>query len=373
MRRTLASLLLASLTALAAQAAPVDNSKAPTVAADIDLEFLKLPPGMNFGEVLGVAVDSKGRVVVLNHPGSATTGPIYGAATTNLLEFDAAGNYVGEIGKGVYGMAYGHSVRFDRYDNLWYVDKATDSVVKFNPQGRVVMNLGRRPEGYDSFEHVDRPRPDEAKPVDGYFKGATDVGFDADDNIYVSDGYTNSRIAKFDKNGDWVKAWGQWGPGGDHADENPGNIRNPHNMQVARNGDVYVADRGNRRIQVFDKDGKFLRFLFLNAPYDKTVHPTLGNMPATRPDETAPWALCLTTTPTQYLYAVDSEPSRVYKMSLDGKILAMVGTRSGRGPDQLNWPHAIACPSENVVFVADMNNWRVKKITLHPDRVLPRR
>jgi hypothetical protein len=234
------------------------------------------------------------------------------------------------------------------------------------------LNLGRRAEGYDSFEHVDRPKPEDAKPADGLFRGATDVSWDGDDNIYVSDGYTNSRIAKFNKNGDWIKTFGQWGLGGDHANENPGSFRNPHNMQVDRNGNVYAADRGNRRIQVFDKDGKFLRFIMLNAPYNKSIHPAMGNMPARMPDETPPWALCITNTPTQYLYAADSEPSRIYKMALDGKILAIVGTRSGRGPDQLNWPHSIACPSENTIFVADMNNWRVKKITLHPERVISR-
>ena len=91
---------------------------------------------MNFGEVLGVAVNSKGNIVVLNHPGSATTGPIYGNATTNLWEFDSTGKFLREIGKGVYGMAYGHAIRFDKYDNLSYVDKATNSIVKFSPTGR---------------------------------------------------------------------------------------------------------------------------------------------------------------------------------------------------------------------------------------------
>ena len=134
-------------------------------------DFFKITPDTNFGEVLGVAVNSKGNVIVLNHPGTATSGPLYGNATTQLLEFDANGKFVREWGKGVYGLGYAHSVRFDRYDNLWVVDKGTDSVMKFNPAGFVVMNLGRRPEGYEG--HYDRPPNDKAVPRDGYFNGVS--------------------------------------------------------------------------------------------------------------------------------------------------------------------------------------------------------
>jgi hypothetical protein len=290
---------------------PVDNSRAPIVAFDAT-EFGKLKPGQNFGEVLGIAVNSKGHAVVLNHPGTSTTGPLYGNATTELWEFDAAGNFVREIGHGVYGLGYGHSVRYDKYDNLWVVDKGANSVMKFDPSGKVLLNLGRRLEGYDSG-HFEPPKQSEVTPVDGLFRAPTDVAWDADDNIYVSDGYVDSRIAKFTKDGDWVKTWGKHGAGGTHANENPFAINNPHNLQIDRQDRVYVADRGNRRIHVFDRDGNFLRFLYLNAPYDKTRHPVLGDMPAdpnARPDETNPWALCITHTAPQYLYVVDAEPGQ---------------------------------------------------------------
>jgi len=97
-------------------------------------------------------------------------------------------------------------------------------------------------------------------------------------------------------------------------------------------------------------------------------HPALGNLAQTRPDETQPWTLCITNTPTQYLYASDEEPGRIYKLTLDGKILGALG-QSGRGPKQFNWIHGIACPGENDLLVADMNNWRVQKLTLHPERI----
>ena len=338
----------------------------PTIPFDAQTDFLKISPDMNFGEVLGVAVNSKGHVVVLNHPGSAASGPLYGNASTQLLEFDQNGRFVREIGKGVYGIGYSHSVRFDRYDNLWVVDKGTNAVMRFNPAGYVTLNLGRRPEGPDDpAEAYYRPgRREPPTHIDGYFRQPTDVAWDSDDNIYISDGYTNSRVAKYDKRGNWVKSWGSRGSGGIHADENPGQFNTPHNIAIDRQNNVYVADRGNRRIQVFDTDGKFLRMIHINVPYDKKRHPVLGNLAANPPDETAPWTLCITTTgPTQYLYTTDQEPGRLYKLALDGTILGMLG-ESGRDVKQFNWIHGLACPSEDVLVVADMNNWRVQKLTL---------
>ena len=328
----------------------------PTIPFESNTNFFKISSDQNFGEVLSIAVNSKGNIVVLNHPGTASSGPLYGNATTQLWEFDSSGKFLREIGKGVYGLGYAHSVRFDKYDNLWVVDKGTNSVMKFNPAGYVLLNLGRRPEGYDSWEQT-RARPADKRAVDGLYDGPTDIAWDADDNIYVSDGYVDSRIAKLNKNGEWIKTWGSYG-------NQNGQFRNPHNMQIDRQGNIYVADRGNGRIQVFDTDGNFKRVIWLNAKYDKKHHPTLANLNPNPPNGSAPWALCITANgPTQYLFAIDQEPGRLYKMTLDGKILGMLG-QSGRGPGQFNWPHGLACPSEDVVFVADMNNWRVQKITL---------
>lgn len=370
MEKIIVTVLFALVAApIFAQEAPVSPGIQNALEIPFDsVPFPRLTPDRNLGEVLAVAVNSKGHVVVLNHPGSAGTGPVYGESTTQILEFDEKGNYVREIGRGVYGLAYAHSVRFDRYDNLWVVDKATMSVMKFDPQGMVVMNLGRRDEGPDEprYRHADPP----PTPVDGYFNGSTDVTWDKDDNIYVSDGYFNSEIAKFDKHGYWLKRWGAPGKGGEHANENPGQFSNPHNIGIDRNENVYVADRGNRRIQVFDTEGNFKKFIFLNVPYDKTRHPVLGNMPVSRPDETRPWTICVTSTTPQYLYTSDEEPGRIYKISIpDGKILGVLG-KSGRDVGQFNWIHGIACPDENTLYVADMNNWRVQKLILHPDKKL---
>jgi hypothetical protein len=382
MKGLIATLLLGVLLAPAfGQDAPPNPGiqKAPEIVFD-SVPFLKLTPGRNLGEVLAVAVNSKGHVVVLNHPGNAGTGPVYGASTTQIMEFDEKGNYVREIGRGVYGLAYAHSVRFDRYDNLWVVDKATMSVMKFDPQGMVVMNLGRRDEGPDEprYRHADPP----PTPVDGYFNGSTDVTWDRDDNIYVSDGYFNSEIAKFDKHGYWLKRWGAPGKGGEHANENPGHFSNPHNIGVDRADNIYVADRGNRRIQVIDPaTNQFVREIKIDVPPPPNVQPWMGATPnlaeIMSPDAPpgagtmapgAPWAICITppnAQGTQYLYSADAYPGRVYKLTLDGKVLGWLG-RVGHQAKQFGWIHEIACPSENTVFVGELLNWRVQKLTLHP-------
>jgi DNA-binding beta-propeller fold protein YncE len=353
MKSSVAVLLVAASAALA--------QTPQKIAFDSDTEFLKLNYQMNLGEVLGVAVNSKGTIVVLNHPGSATVGPLYGNASTQLLEFESGGKFVRELGKGVYGLGYAHSIRFDKFDNLWVVDKGTHAAMKFNPAGMVTMNLGRRPEGPDEPEYFSFRKIAQNPPQhrDGYFNGPTDVAWDSEDNIYISDGYGNSRIAKMDKHGNWIKSWGSRGSG-------IGQFNIPHNIAIDRQDNVYVADRGNNRIQVFDGNGNHLRDILQNVPYDKKRHPTLGNVAANAPDETAPWALCITNTSPQYLYSIDEEPGRLYKFSVpDGKLIGYLG-ESGRDAGQFNWPHGLACPSENTIFVADMNNWRVQKLTLHP-------
>jgi len=361
------------LTLLAA-APLLGQSAVPKISFESVPQPLKYSPDMNLGEVLSVAVNSEGHVLVVNHPGSSASGPLYGNASTQLLEFDETGKFVREVGKGVYGLGYAHSARYDKYDNLWIVDKGTHAVMRFNPAGYVTLNLGRRPEGPDEPNYYkgngmgpggqDRPAPPH---IDGMFRAPTDIAFDSDDNIYISDGYINSRVAKYDKHGNWIKSWGSRGRSGEHAEENPGQFNIPHNIGVDRANNVYVADRQNRRIQVFDRDGNFQRFILLNVPYDKMRHPVLGNLAPHPPDETQPWTICITQGPTQYLFTSDSEPGRIYKLGLDGKILGMFG-ESGHDMGQFNWTHGLACPSENTLYVADMNNWRVQKIIMRSDK-----
>ena len=332
----------------------------PEIPYDSVPNFLKLPADLYLGEAAGVAVNSKGHTFVLSR--GNTIGPAYGAAATQLLEFGPDGKYIREIGKHLYAWSFAHAVRVDKDDNIWAVDKGSDMIVKFDPQGRVVMVFGRKKEAADegdgSWTHVKPPRP----AVDGQFRQPTDVALDQDGNIFISDGYINSRIAKYDKNGNWVKQWGQPGNG-------PGEFNTPHSIAADAQGNIYVADRGNRRIQVFDHDGQFLREMKIDVPAPPDAQPWMGPRPGPQTSPTmqpgSPWAICITPGPTQYLYSSDAFPGRVYKLTLDGKVLGMFG-RTGRQIKQFGWIHEIACPSENEIYVAELLNWRVQKLILHP-------
>jgi hypothetical protein len=337
------------------------QQSAPEIKFKAQIDFFKLPPDMFFGEVAGVAVNSKGHVFVFSRGG--TTGPAYGAAAAQLLEFDAEGKYVREIGHHLYAWSYAHSVKVDREDNIWIADKGSDMVIKFSPEGRVVMVFGRKQEASDEgtgpLKHPKPPLP----PINGEFRQVTDMAWDSAGNTFISDGYINSRIAKVDKDGNWIKSWGERG-------EKPGEFNTPHNIAADAQGNIYVADRFNRRIQVFDSDGNFLRAMTVDVPFDHNVRPAIGNK--VDPDATkgtfapgSPWTLCITPPPNQVLFTSDAYPGRLYKMSLDGKMLGVLG-ESGKQLKQFGWIHAIACPSANTVYVAELLNWRVQKLMLRP-------
>src|SRR6516164_1773965 len=179
----------------------------PEIPYDSVANLLKLPPDMHLGEVAGVAVNSKGHIFVYSRGGSSH-GPAFGNTASQILEFDRDGAYLREIGKNLYAWAFAHTVRIDKDDNIWATDKGSDMVIKFNPEGRVETVFGRKSE---ASEPDARPRERGANPplpqVDGRFRQPTDVTWDPQGNIYVSDGYVNARIAKFDKNGEWVRSW----------------------------------------------------------------------------------------------------------------------------------------------------------------------
>src|SRR5690349_23025750 len=320
-------------------------------------DFLKLPPDLYLGEATGVAVNSKGHVFVFSR--GSTTGPAYGAASAQLLEFGPDGKFIREIGHHLYAWSFAHTVKVDKDDNIWVTDKGSDMVIKFNPEGRVALVFGRKQEasdeGTEALKHVKPPLP----PVDGMFRQVTDVTWDSAGNTFISDGYINSRVGKVDKDGNWVKSWGEPGTG-------PGQFSVPHSIAVDDAGNVYVADRGNRRIQVFDGDGKFLRQMSIDVPAPADARPAIGNKPTQTTGTMAPgapWTVCITPPPHQVLYTSDAFPGRIYKLSLDGKVLGMLG-KSGKQPGQFGWIHEIACPSENVLFVAELLNWRVQKLVL---------
>ena len=340
-------------------AAPLFAQQPPELRFHSVPDFLKLPPDMHLGEVAGVAVNSKGHIFVFSRGNS--TGPAYGASAAQLLQFGPDGKFIREIGHNLYAWSFAHSVRVDRDDNIWVADKGSDMVIKFNVDGRVAMVFGRKQEASDEgTEPLKHPKPP-LPPVDGMFRQVTDMAWDSAGNMYISDGYINSRVAKIDKDGNWLKSFGE--PG-----DKPGQLNTPHGIAIDAQNNIYVADRGNRRIQVFDSEGKFLRQITIDVPAPADARAAIGNKPTSTTGTFAPgspWALCIAPGPNQVLYASDAFPGRVYKLSLDGKLLGMFG-KSGKQLGQFGWVHAIACPSENELYVAELLNWRVQKIILEP-------
>jgi DNA-binding beta-propeller fold protein YncE len=344
----------------------------PEITFDSAPNFLKLPDRIYMGEAAGVATNSKGHVYVYTRTGDpfATTGTsrTFTHGGSRLFEFDQTGKYVGEIGQNSYGFLVAESVRVDPQDNIWVVDKLSSLVIKFAPDGRVLMPLGRKPEAIfvgargggapgggrgtpaagaagagrgRGGEGGPAPLPGAGQPGD-LFNGPADVAWDAQGDIFIADGFGNARIAKFDKFGKYIKSWGSRG-------SEQGQFNNPRSLAMDAQGNLYVADKGNNRIQVFDNDGTF-----------KTEITGVG----------APAAICITPGPHQFLYASNSnevnsmDHGEIYKMELDGKVLGQFG-RAGHVLKEFGAVNEIDCRRANELVVGELMNWRVQKITLH--------
>src|SRR5450432_3502716 len=217
----------------------------PEVPYDSAANLLKLPEHIHMGEAAGVATDSKGNIFVYTRTGGSFAG--MGASRTfthggaRLYEFDRGGRFVREIGQGVYGFLFAQAVRVDPQDNIWVVDRGSNMVIKFTPDGRVALMLSRKPESVAAIPAPAAGRGGGAAPAGrgagagrgGQTPGAgipgdsfnrpTDVAWDSSGNIFVSDGYGNARVAKFDKGGKFLKSWGSKGI-------EPGKFDTPHSL-----------------------------------------------------------------------------------------------------------------------------------------------
>jgi len=348
----------------------------PDIAFDANADFLKLPEMMNFGEVAGVATNSKGHIFVYTRvgPANATLGSsrTFYKAGSKLLEFDQAGKYVREIGQGVYGLNFAQAVHVDPQDNIWVVDQGSSNVIKFDPDGRILLVLSRKPEaipvraaqrGAAAPEGRGGAAPEGRGGAAGggaaagrggaaagagipgdSFQRTADVAWDKAGNIYVADGVSangNARVAKFDKDGHFIKSWGQRG-------SDPGQFNMLHGIALDAQGNVYVADAGNKRIQVFDGDGNV-----------KSQMTGIG----------VPYALCITPGAHQYLYSSNSndpetlDNGEIYKLELDGKVVGKFG-RAGKLPKEFGMANAIDCRTENELWIGELANWRAQKVTL---------
>lgn len=313
---------------------------------------LQMPKDVYFGEVAGVATNSKGDIFVYQRSGQPTMSlggsRAFAHSGTQLLEFDPSGKFVREIGKDLYGFLVAQQVRIDPSDNIWVVDSYSGMVIKFDPTGsRVLMLLGRKPESIDVPEPPPRAPRGNALPGAGaqqdLFDAPADVAWDAQGNIFVADGIgVNTRIAKFTPDGVFVKSWGSKG-----SDQNQ--FSAAHSVQLDAAGNVYVADTGNHRIQVFDNDGNF-----------KSSITGVGD----------PAALCITKGPHQYLYSSNSNPvdnldsgGEIYKLELSGSVAGKFG-HVGKRPGEFGTVNQVDCRNPSTLYVAEIGNYRVQKLAL---------
>ena len=332
---------------------------APEIAFDAVANPLNLPDDIYLGEVGGVATNSRGDIFVYTRTGHPTVSlggaRAFAHGGSRLFQFDRTGKFVREIGKDSYAFMFAQQVRIDPQDNIWIVDQMTNTVLKFDPEGRVVMILGRKAEaipvpargpgagGVPNPAPAANELPGAGIPTD-LFNRPTDVAFDAAGNIYVADGVGNQRVAKFDRNGVFVKSWGSKGT-------EPGQFgTSARAIAVDAQGNVYVADSGNKRIQVFDSNGTF-----------KSQIANVG----------APQALCITPGPNQVLYSSNSNPpndidvaGEIYKLKLDGTVIGKFG-KAGRTAKEFNFVNAIDCRGDNDLYIGEIGNLRVQKVSLH--------
>jgi len=325
--------LLMAGTVVAQQKATI--SGVPDIPFTSVANFLKLPAGESLGESVAVATDSKGNTYVYHR-----------RDTTRLFQFDRTGTFVREIGKGYYGFEFAHSVRVDKDDNIWTVDEGTNLVTKFSPEGKVLMVIGRRPPALDG-PVVFPAGPN--KPAEKYILcRPTDVGWDPQGNVFISDGYCNNRVVKYDKAGRFVAQ-----AGSEKAGSALGEFNLPHGLQVDERGNVWVAERTNNRYRVLDNNLK---------PIKEITNLGTG------------WTLCISPGPHQYVFHSNSNPNgnppgswettgEIYKTELDGTVIGKFG-KPGKVAPGFQVVHMLDCRNPNEIVLGEIESWRVQKYVL---------
>lgn len=333
--------------ALLATAAIKGYAQVPEISYRAVDALSGFPNEIHMGEAAGVARNSKGEIYVYTRTGNPTislgTSRYVSHGGARIFHFSPQGRYEGEIGQNSYGTLYAQQLRIDRNDDVWAVDQMSGQVFRFDDKGRIIMVLSRKPEAMRLPAGDGALRSGEGAEGES-FQGPTDVAWDSHGNIYVADGIRNARIAKYDAEGRWIKNWGTRGSA-------PGEFNVIQGIAIDANDNIYVADYGNKRIQVFDTEGKFLREM-----------TGFG----------APMAMCISPGSNPRMYVSNSNPpndldvgGEIYQLTLDGKVTGRFG-KAGKLIGEFGTVNAIDCKVENELLVGELGNWRVQRVTLRP-------
>jgi DNA-binding beta-propeller fold protein YncE len=276
------------------------------------------PSDIQFGHVTGVAADRNDHVYVFfNEPlPPGREEPNFG----QVAVFDRHGKFLRTFGKQQVKSA--HGLRLDGDQNVWVTDIGHHLVMKFSPEGELLLQLGKPDQPGDGPDQFNKP---------------TDIAFAPSGEFYVSDGYGNSRVVKFSKDGKYLKEWGKKGA-------KPGEFNLPHGICLDPEGRVYVADRLNTRIQIFDSDGQFLtEWRDNDVPLNRDA---LG------------WPFGVTFSNDALLVADGARGWITFYR--DGQPLGRFGS-DGTGPGQFRMAHAVCADSQGAIYVADALFGRVQK------------
>ena len=207
---------------------PVAKAKATTPEIPFDsVSFIKMPTGLYMGEAIGVATNSKGNVFVITRSGE-----------TRVFEFDRNGTFVKEFGKDSYGYGFAHAVRVDQDDNVWSVDEGTNVILKYAPDGKLLMVLGKRPDPIEQLALMPGTAPYSGANRPYSFHRPTDVTWDPAGQHLRVRRLHRLAVVKYDKNGRFIKSVGTRGNGVNQ-------FNTPHGITADNQGNIYVADRGN--------------------------------------------------------------------------------------------------------------------------------
>jgi DNA-binding beta-propeller fold protein YncE len=333
---------------LAAAGAVSAQGNVPAIPYQAEDALSGFPNDIHLGEAAGVARNSRGEIFVYTRTGNPTlslgTSRYMSHSGSRVFKFDSRGRYEREIGQEIYGALFAQQTRVDPDDNVWVVDRMSGQVIKFDPEGRIQMVLSRKPEAMQlpaTPPGQGRGRGRGATEGES-FRNPTDVAWDSRGNIYVTDGIGGSRIAKFSPEGRFITNFGGDGDG-------PGQFDGIRGIAIDAQDNLYVADEGNRRIQVLDSNGNFRRQM--------TGFGT-------------PMAVCITPAPNQMLYVSNSNPpndidiaGEIYEVRLDGTITGRFG-RAGKLVGEFGTVNSLDCKVPNDLLVGETGNWRVQRVHL---------